>query len=89
MPVNTVRTTNSPAGIEIRIDVLSLPAAGSATIGAAFQHELTRLVGGDGDVRKPPRPAASLACDYEFSPGTSDHEVGVRIARAVFEGLQR
>ena len=92
MPVNTVRTTNSPAGIDIRIDVLSLPAglaAGSATIAAAFQHELTRLVGGDGDVRKPPRPAASLACDYEFSPGTSDHEVGVRIARAVFEGLQR
>lgn len=83
---------DSPAGIDIRIEVLSLPsglAAGSATIAAAFQHELARLVEGDDGVRRPPRPAASLACGCELPPGTSDHEIGVRIARAVFEGLQR
>lgn len=92
MLVDAGRTAKSPTGIDIRVDVLSLPAglaAGSATIAAAFQHELARLVERDDGARRPPRSAATLACDYELSPGTSDNEIGVRIARAVFEGLQR
>lgn len=79
-------------GIAIRIDVLSLPddlASCSAEIAGALQRELVRLVSEGVGVQATARPAESLMCDVALAQHMSGRDVGISIARAVYEGIQR
>lgn len=83
---------DAPSTIDIRIDALVLPedlAGCQATIVVAFRDELARLVSECG----PPFVATGTIEQiernaHEIRPGASGSEVGVRLARAVYEGLE-